>query len=589
MVEHGGLDIVCLNTKCRHGSSSSSTPEKGKGRFSRLKLKLTEHYPKKNAEILSAQYGTNVLLFGMALMLAASYQSHSVKEEHLFSFITTVMLLQLLWMLWYIVRKDRQKTSEWEKDAHAGTRWLRGGLTILAVLSLIMDTFRIGQYVSYKDCVSAALVVYPVVHTLHTISQVHFLWFHIKDVIKTFETFERFGVMHAVFTNLLLWCNGVMSESKHFLSSHNRRLSALGFVNHTEEWEAKNCNCSSTACTVFSNSLYYLYPFNIEYHILVSAMLFVMWKNIGRTIDHQHDKKRPITRPAVLVVGPILGLVALAGTISVLVIYIIDFEEVVEFQESDNIMFLSHGIIMLVCMCGASTVGLLIYRADNLPLDSSKIPSRQLDTVLLFGSSVGSWLMAWCSIVASAANRTNWISLAYSMLLVLEKYVQNVFIIESLYRKEDVAEEPEVAPPAATEIFSVTLSHVPACNGIINRAYENQDITCVTTEIEEEEDGGVYDCPPPPPEEPVSVAPSRPETLSRKRQLLKNITLFLFLCNISLWLLPAFGCRPQYESIPEQETFGYIIWTMVLNFAMPLTLFYRMHSVASLFEVFQKV
>lgn len=44
---------------------------------------------------------------------------------------------------------------------------------------------------------------------------------------------HRFGVIHAVFTNLLLWCNGVMSEAEHFLNNHKRRLSALGYGNLT--------------------------------------------------------------------------------------------------------------------------------------------------------------------------------------------------------------------------------------------------------------------------------------------------------------------------------------------------------------------
>lgn len=56
-----------------------------------------------------------------------------------------------------------------------------------------------------------------------------------------------------------------------------------------------------------------------------------------------------------------------------------------------------------------------------------------------------------------------------------------------------------------------------------------------------------------------------------------------------LWILPAFGCRPQYDNGLEQETFGFSMWTTVLNFAIPLNLFYRMHSVASLFEVFRRV
>ncbi|XP_035282673.1 proton channel OTOP1-like [Anguilla anguilla] len=572
MVDHGGLDIMRLN-KHRHSSSSSSTPEKGKTSFNRLKVGLTEDYPKKNAEILSAQYGTNLLLFGAALILAVSSGSQVVREEHLLSFITTIMIVQLLWMLWYSVRRDRRKRRLSEKDAHGATRWLRGGITVLALLSLIMDAFLIGRYVGYKACASAAQAVYPVVHTVHTISQVYFLWFHIKDVVKTFETIERFGVIHAVFTNLLLWATGIMSESEHFMNAYRER---HGTLNHTGVEHILECNCNTSACSMFANSLYYLHPFNIEFHILVSAMLFVMWKNIGRTIEPRHNKKRSVTNNAGLVLGPILGLVALTGTITVLVVYTVKLREAAVSQGgSENTMFYCHGIVMLACMCTAGTLGLVLYRMDNRPLDASKIPSRKLDTELLFGASMGSWLMSWCSMVAVVARGApgySWTGFLYSLLLILEKYIQNLFIIESLYRKH------EVEPLSAPEVFAVpTPTHDLPCNGIVNRAYENQDGAC--------ENGRVQGCPPEHPAFPLSV----PVTLSRKRQILKNIAIFLFLCNISLWLLPAFGCRPQYDNGSEQETFGSAIWTMVLNFAMPLNLFYRMHSVASLFEVFQKV
>lgn len=40
-------------------------------------------------------------------------------------------------------------------------------------------------------------------------------------------------MIHAVFTNLLLWCNGLISEAKHFLDSHKRRLLDLGDTNIT--------------------------------------------------------------------------------------------------------------------------------------------------------------------------------------------------------------------------------------------------------------------------------------------------------------------------------------------------------------------
>lgn len=49
--------------------------------------------------------------------------------------------------------------------------------------------------------------------------------------------FFRFGVIHSVFTNLLLWVNSVLNESKHQLNEHKERLITLGFGNITiGEW-----------------------------------------------------------------------------------------------------------------------------------------------------------------------------------------------------------------------------------------------------------------------------------------------------------------------------------------------------------------
>ncbi|KAK6493808.1 proton channel OTOP1-like [Huso huso] len=592
MVENGVLDIMYLNKNNRSPALSSS--DKEKKNFDNFKISFTDDYPKKNAEILSGQYGINLLLVGLSLMLALSYQGSAVKEEHILSFLISLMILQITWMLWYIIRKDRQKCFVSEKDSDAGTSWLRGGLTLLALISLIMDAFRIGYYVGYKTCLSPAVGVYPVIHAVHTISQVHFLWFHVNDVIKTFETFERFGVIHAVFTNLLLWCNGVISEAEHLLDTHKRRLLDLGYTNVTVGEKEPHCNCTTNICSIFSHSLYYLYPFNIEYHIFVSVVLFVMWKNIGRIIEYQRHQK-VVMRTKGLFAGPILGLIALASTITVLVVYILQVGDSVETRESAVTMFYCYGIVMLLFMCLAGSVGLLIFRSDNLPLDYSKNPSRKLDADLLFGTAIGSWLMSWCSILAviSATTRPvyGWINFMYSLLIIIEKYIQNLFIIESLHRKEETNERDEVE--TIPEIYSVSagssLSLASSYNGIINRAFENQDKVCVSLETDQEDNNQVYSHSGSLPEGSISLPTRSSAELSKRRRVLKNIAVFLFLCNISFWILPAFGCRPQFDNGMEEKTFGYTIWTTIVNVAMPLNLFYRMHSVASLFEVFRKV
>ncbi|KAI5628863.1 proton channel OTOP1 [Silurus asotus] len=603
MVEHSGPDVKFVNKYCPSSSSASSSSSSSSASSARemkilatLRGSLSRKYPQKNGEVLSAQYGINLLLVGLALMLALAYQGPTVTEETVLSFLSTLMLVQLLWMICYVVRLERKRNAPPERDANAATSWIRGGLTLLALLSLITDAFRVGNYVGYQECVSPVLGVYPVIHALHTVSQVHFLWFHVKDVIKRYETFERFGVIHAVFTNLLIWSNGVMTEAEHALNDHKRRLSAVGFYNFTVgEGNQPDCNCTTSACSMFSSSLYYLCPFNIEYHILVSVLLFVMWKNVGRNLDQRTNQKPASSskfingsgdRP-LLMLGPALGLLALASAITVLVIYIIHVEESLEARHAAISMFYWFEIVILACMSVAGAVGLIIYRLEDWPTDTTPNPARTLDSKLLLGSSIGSWLVCWCSVIATggAANSPiyRWANLAYAILLVLEKCVQNLFVIESLYRRRREHEDRPGLRANHNSILSPNQGNekiFAVYDGIINHAYESPEKQCENEKQTFDGNNGTV------------LRPRElvvPETPNGQRQVLKNIAIFLFMCNISLWILPAFGCRPQFDNGLEEQSFGFPIWSTVLNFALPMSLFYRMHSVAVLFEVFRKI
>lgn len=53
-----------------------------------------------------------------------------------------------------------------------------------------------------------------------------------------------------------------------------------------------------------------------------------------------------------------------------------------------------------------------------------------------------------------------------------------------------------------------------------------------------------------------------------------------------LWMMPAFGIHPEFENGLEQEFYGYRTWFTIVNFGLPLGVFYRMHSVGGLVEVY---
>uniref|UniRef100_A0A4X1SGV5 Otopetrin 1 n=2 Tax=Sus scrofa TaxID=9823 RepID=A0A4X1SGV5_PIG len=557
-------------------------------------------FPQKLAEALSSQYGLNVFVAGLLFLLAWAVHASGVGKRDLLCFLTALMLLQLLWMLWYVGRSSAHRRLIRHKDTYAGARWLRGSITLFAVITVLLGCLKIGYFVGFSACLSATEGVFPVTHAVHTLLQVYFLWGHAKDVIQSFKTLERFGVIHSVFTNLLLWANSVLNESKHQLNEHKERLTTLGFGNITTVLDDHTppCNCSPpTLCSAISHGIYYLYPFNIEYQILASTMLYVLWKNIGRKVDsYQHQKMR--LRSHGVLLGSVLGLVALATTIGVVAVYLIRIGRSKTKSESALTMFYLYAIILLMLMGAAGLVGIRIYRLDEQSLDESKNPARKLDADLLVGTASGSWLISWGSILATLCAESRppytWYNLPYSILVIAEKYIQNLFIIESIHREperlsEDIRTLRVVTVCSGANATSFPLSCLK--NGPVaeNGAPQDSEMPyaangnmCLRDVRGKEEEKSW---------EEASGPACYPRFLqgNAQRRVLRNIAAFLFLCNISLWIPPAFGCRPEYDNGLEEIVFGFEPWIIVVNLAMPFSIFYRMHAAASLFEVYCKI
>nr|XP_003934726.2 proton channel OTOP1 [Saimiri boliviensis boliviensis] len=579
--------------------SSPTSPESPAPRRGGVRASV----PQKLAEALSSQYGLNVFVAGLLLLLAWAVHAAGVGKSDLLCLLTALMLLQLLWMLWYVGRSSAHRRLFRLKDTHAGAGWLRGSITLFAVITIILGCLKIGYFIGFSECLPATEGVFPVTHAVHTLSQVYFLWGHAKDIIQSFKTLERFGVIHSVFTNLLLWANGVLNESKHQLNEHKERLITLGFGNITTVLDdhTPQCNCTPpTLCTAISHGIYYLYPFNIEYQILASTMLYVLWKNIGRKVDsHQHPKMQ--IKSDGVVVGAALGLTALAATIGVVVVYLIHIGRSKTKSESALIMFYLYAITLLMLMGAAGLAGIRIYRMDEKSLDESKNPARKLDSDLLVGTASGSWLISWGSILAilCAENHPSytWYNLPYSILVILEKYVQNLFIIESIHR------EPEKLSEDIRTLRVVTVCNgntMPLASFCLKSGGVAEDVAPRSRDTPPAANGNVHvreGCGKEDEKREESSWGESPSPAhlpcflqgNAKRKVLRNIAAFLFLCNISLWIPPAFGCRPEYDNGLEEIVFGFEPWIIVVNLAMPFSIFYRMHAAASLFEVYCKI
>uniref|UniRef100_A0A674JGY7 Otopetrin 1 n=1 Tax=Terrapene triunguis TaxID=2587831 RepID=A0A674JGY7_9SAUR len=474
-------------------------------------------YPQKNAEILSSQYGINLFLAGLLLMFAWAVHAVGIRKQDLLSYLITIMLIQLLWMLWYICRSYTQRRLIQEKDTHAGARWLKCGITLFAVITLILDSFKIGYFIGFSNCLSATEGIFPVTHAVHTLLQVYFLWCHAKDIIQSFKTLES-----CLSEIIILPVVVVSFKRKNIYFTTNSNLFLLFFF--VLDDHAPQCNCTTTLCSIFSQGMYYLYPFNIEYHILASTMLYVLWKNIGRKVEHHHQHKI-LFKFHGITVGTIFGLIVLISTIAVVVVYLIQIGRSKIKSELALTMFYLYAISVLTLMCAAGIVALLIYRLEERSMDNSKNPARKLDADLLIGTASGSWLLSWGSILAIICAQSHpkytWYNLPYSILVIIEKYIQNLFIIESIHQIYTGAADMDNGKFPYMFDGNIYMRERSGGDGFGEvRSQASSPVTHSTSDF------SLY---------------SR-NSVNNKRRILKNIAAFLFLCNLSVRY---FECNSQ--------------------------------------------
>uniref|UniRef100_A0AAZ3STS0 Otopetrin 2 n=1 Tax=Oncorhynchus tshawytscha TaxID=74940 RepID=A0AAZ3STS0_ONCTS len=503
------------STQCSiHLGVQAGSMRRGSDVFSTSRGTVSER-GRNRSWLLSSIITFNILILGIALVSGSVFNNVKINAINLQIFLIVLIILTTAWMLYYTIYTSREDHAVLYKDSHAGPVWLRGGLVLFGLCSLIMDVFKIANYVGYLHCDSAVKIAFPVVQAVFILVQTYFLWLHAKDCVQLQRNITRCGLMLTLSTNLMLWMAAVTEESIHQTSQ------TIMFHFISAPGGSSSCNCSHSACAVLEKAYYYLYPFNIEYSLFASAMAYVMWKNVGRLVD-EHNHHSLHFRLKDMLVGPAVGLVMLVAGLGTFVIYKVDVEK----GDPGNVTRFHH-LLFHHRGCGGN----------------------------------------------GAEGHLNALNLAVSLLTVIQLCLQNIFIIEGLHR------EPFHEDMHQASVFT---------NPYVLQAQAHRDIHNLPGTFMETKTSPALTV------HSMHVAPSalsssplpQRHRLTWKRRALKEICAFLLLCNILLWIMPAFGARPQFDNPIGAEFYEFTMWAAVVNIGLPFGIFYRMHSVASLFEVF---
>ncbi|KAM9639963.1 proton channel OTOP3 [Morphnus guianensis] len=550
----------------------------------------------KAGQLFSGLLAMNVVFLGSAFISSVIFNHVAITLADVWILLAILKVLCLCWIIYYLLGTSRQPHAVLYRDSHAGPIWIRGSVLLFGSFSILLNVFRIGYSAVLIQCKSRVEIVFPSIEILFICTQAFFLWRHSKDCIQVQHNFTRCGLMLTIATNLLLWLLAVTNDTIHMeiesqLREVEQRFAAPGN-------ETTSCTCpNTTICKVFQKGYILLYPFNTEYCLVCCSVLYVMWKNVGRRINHHHVPHiKPKFKLQGVVFGPLLGTAAVIIGICVFMMYQIQATGSAANRQV-FVMYYSYYIVLLPLMSVGAVIGTIIHALEKRELDTLKNPTRSLDVILLMGAALGQIGMSYFSIVALVAtdprDLLNSLILSYSVLLIFQNITQNVFIIDGLHRQPSVA---------ATEARHTGHARQHAAASELPGEEESttsskQEHTQVSPnkeeEIEEEQNHEAYD------QRRVSMLELGQEIrkvslsyihsyshLSWKRRALREISFFLVLCNIILWIMPTFGAHPVFENGLEKSFYGYSTWFAIVNFGLPLGVFYRMHSVGGLLEVY---
>lgn len=273
----------------------------------------------------------------------------------------------------------------------------------------------------------------------------------------------------------------------------------------------------------------YLYPFAIEYNLLLAGVWFIVWQNIGKqhlnanphhirhTISQDELGSDEIAYQSNLVInadchsankGLFIGVFLLIIIIVTVIVFFVAMTTKGYEGKAIAIHTTQEGVLTLIAMLA---VCISFYQTRKL--DLSEHPITFLDDVLLFIPLPFFFVHGIMSVMAEYANE-NHTRLALHILVTIQVVVQTPFIIDGLRR----------------------------CSQSQNLRYKKPGRELIT---------------------------------------------FLIILNLTLWVVNTFELKSVEHFHGQEEYFGDLLWMFIGHTTLPLMLFYRFHSSVCLADMWK--
>ncbi|KAI4463737.1 proton channel otop [Holotrichia oblita] len=327
-----------------------------------------------------------------------------------------------------------------------------------------------------------------------------------------------------VFPQALVYSNNITDVNNSIVSASCGRINIMG--------------------TIVQDSAPYLYPFIIEYSLIGAAVIYVMWKHIGRyprfitEEDLEHRLEVMLSRRAVAMAqvqqgrvdcvgaskGLFFGLLLLVGSLICLILFFVMIHHrdlgILAIYLAD----VSHCVLMALSII-AIIVGFVRTRKLKSELNSRvqqlkfRIEEQSdLNDILLRVSAFGLFLYATFTVIAGSLNafirEPDLLVMITGALSIVQVVLQLLFIADVSRRRVHLPEHDRSKPG-------------------------------------------------------------------------RQVVTFLLICNITMWIIYTFEMQ-KVEANPELiEFYGFLTWALVQRIALPLCIFHRFHSAVTLAEIWK--
>nr|CAI5864056.1 unnamed protein product [Callosobruchus analis] len=337
--------------------------------------------------------------------------------------------------------RSRKVSFSTHKHNHYGSFYLRMGAVAFGIGSMIYSGLEFGQYFELElntKCHNVLLALTPATRMAFIFIQMYFIFLNNEQMrVYKHKVAARFGLMHMIGTNLSVWLNVLVQETKHeiltFYNPENNSLRiahripfkarVLGLpevpADHPAEAHGHHhhhivarglkgphhlyeCRRTNIIGSLVQDASPFLFPCTIEYSLICAAILYVMWKSISKLPITGAQKPRTELNQykrsphhysvdcARAHKGLFVGILFLVLTIISLILFFVLISRV-EFVV--NICELGlYGLTTLASLIG-------MWQVRQLKYDGGK--NLQLDNILLVGAQTGMFIYSTFTIIGS--------------------------------------------------------------------------------------------------------------------------------------------------------------------------------------------